>query len=243
MIDASVEYKVAQESIDIDACKQFVPFKVWYERIEADPNLVVKEIIFNSVSYFGAKKRIGFVKLTTKTYHKDTNHTVPGIVFLRGDAVCILVVLHCAGKKYALLTSQPRVPVGESEFLEIPAGMTDGSCNVKGKAIDEMEEETGFKITCESIFDMGAEVFPDGMFYPSVGACDEGLAVYLHEREISPEAMAELEGKLTGESIHEHIKLVVRPLEDIITLPDSKSVVAYALYQHLSAQGKIPKLF
>jgi hypothetical protein len=44
---------------------------------------------------------------------------------MRGGAVSILCILieHETGKEYALLTLQPRVPVGYDNFPEIPAGM------------------------------------------------------------------------------------------------------------------------
>lgn len=45
---------------------------------------------------------------------------------MRGGAVailCILIEARPGGKEFALLTLQPRVPVGDSAFPEIPAGM------------------------------------------------------------------------------------------------------------------------
>jgi ADP-sugar diphosphatase len=49
---------------------------------------------------------------------------LPGIVFARGGAVAILMLLECEGQKYAVLTEQARVPVGRT-ILELPAGMLD----------------------------------------------------------------------------------------------------------------------
>ena len=48
-----------------------------------------------------------------------------GIVFMRGGAVAILCILIEAetGKEYSLITLQPRIPAGYSDFAEIPAGM------------------------------------------------------------------------------------------------------------------------
>ena len=71
---------------------------------------------------------------------------VPGVVFLRGGAVAILVLLKCDGKTYVLLCRQPRAPVGRSDFPEIPAGMLDGDGKFAGVAAKEMEEETGLVI-------------------------------------------------------------------------------------------------
>jgi hypothetical protein len=49
---------------------------------------------------------------------------LPGIVFARGGAVAILMLLECEDQKYAVLTEQARVPVGRT-ILELPAGMLD----------------------------------------------------------------------------------------------------------------------
>jgi ADP-sugar diphosphatase len=74
---------------------------------------------------------------------------VPGIVFMRGGAVGVLVILHCEGREYTILTCQARVPVGDSNLPEIPAGMLDGSGNFKGVAAQELEQECELAInTC-----------------------------------------------------------------------------------------------
>ena len=74
---------------------------------------------------------------------------VPGIVFMRGGAVGVLVILHCEDREYTILTCQARVPVGDSNLPEIPAGMLDGSGNFKGVAAQELEEECELAInTC-----------------------------------------------------------------------------------------------
>jgi hypothetical protein len=45
---------------------------------------------------------------------------VPGIVFMRGGAVAVLVILECEGKQHTILTYQARVPVGVHNLPEIP---------------------------------------------------------------------------------------------------------------------------
>ncbi|XP_057724753.1 nudix hydrolase 14, chloroplastic-like [Arachis stenosperma] len=49
---------------------------------------------------------------------------VPGIVFARGPAVTVLILLESDGETYAVLTEQARVPTGRI-ILELPAGMLD----------------------------------------------------------------------------------------------------------------------
>lgn len=62
----------------------------------------------------------------------------PGIVFMRGGTVAVLMVLECEGKEYTILTYQARVPVGMSMMPEVPAGMLDGSGNFRGLAAEEI---------------------------------------------------------------------------------------------------------
>ena len=71
---------------------------------------------------------------------------VPGIVFMRGGAVAVLVILECEGVKYTILTRQARVPIGTSDLPEIPAGMLDDSQYLRGVAADELKEECGIEL-------------------------------------------------------------------------------------------------
>lgn len=55
-----------------------------------------------SIDLFG--KRIGFMKIKTTTVNLQTNKPVPGIVFLRGDAVAILPVITSESQQLVLVT-------------------------------------------------------------------------------------------------------------------------------------------
>lgn len=101
------------------------------------------QIHIQSVDHFG--KRVGFVKFKADAFlaTKDGLASVPGIVFMRGAAVGVLVVLDCDGKQYTILTYQARVPAGCSNLPEIPAGMMDGRGNFRGVAAEELAEEVG----------------------------------------------------------------------------------------------------
>ena len=85
--------------------------------------------------------RVGFIKFKARALvdiggseGDDGVIEVPGIVFMRGGAVGILVILECEGVEYTIVTYQARVPVGDHNLPEIPAGMLDGSGNFKGVA-------------------------------------------------------------------------------------------------------------
>lgn len=127
-----------------------VPFADW--RSDLDPAIAVTALHVQSVDLFGS--RMGFMKFkATATLH---GRPIPGIVFLRGGAVAILVILQCDGERWALCCRQPRVPCGSSGFLEIPAGMLDGSGHFAGVAAKELREETGIDITDDAVTDLTA---------------------------------------------------------------------------------------
>ncbi len=42
--------------------------------------------------------------------------------------------MDCEGEKWVVCTRQPRVPIGRSDYLEIPAGMLDDSGHFAGVA-------------------------------------------------------------------------------------------------------------
>ena len=119
--------------------------------------------------------RVGFIKFRATAQVKVGGEkgiiTVPGIVFMRGGAVGVLVILECDGKEFTLLTKQARVPVGLSELPEIPAGMLDGSGHFKGVAAEEIAEECNIVISEEELVDLTELAWGDrykGML-PSAG--------------------------------------------------------------------------
>ncbi|XP_072071895.1 nudix hydrolase 14, chloroplastic-like [Arachis hypogaea] len=98
-------------------------FKQWLHNLQseigilADGTLALRQVLILGVDMFG--KRIGFLK-----FKADIYKPVPGIVFARGPAVTVLILLESDGETYAVLTEQARVPTGRI-ILELPAGMLD----------------------------------------------------------------------------------------------------------------------
>ncbi|XP_020978151.1 nudix hydrolase 14, chloroplastic-like [Arachis ipaensis] len=98
-------------------------FKQWLHNLQseigilADGTLALRQVLIQGVDMFG--KRIGFLK-----FKADIYKPVPGIVFARGPAVTMLILLESDGETYAVLTKQARVPTGRI-ILELPAGMLD----------------------------------------------------------------------------------------------------------------------
>ena len=210
-------------------------FTNWVNSI--DDGLLVKSIDIQNVDYFG-NGRIGFIKFKSLVYKASNpeGRHVPGIVFMRGPSVAILIVLKCNGKKYTILTRQPRVPIANSCFTEIPAGVFDGEA-FGGVAAKELKEEVGLSINASDLVDMTKEVYGDrypGM-YPSPGGCDEYIKLFLYEKEVSEAELNSFQDKATGLMEEgEYICLKVIELDDLVReTSDAKALCALALYNQL----------
>ena len=78
-------------------------------------------LLLTQVDMFGPN--VGFVKF--KAVATVNGVEQPGIVFMRGDAIGVLVILECHGKEWTILTVQTRVPQGVRRrlalsFLRLP---------------------------------------------------------------------------------------------------------------------------
>ncbi|KAL6872148.1 hypothetical protein J3F83DRAFT_733958 [Trichoderma novae-zelandiae] len=163
-------------------------------------------------------------------------------------------------ERYVVLTVQPRVPAGSLSFVELPAGMVDGSGNFKGVAAKEIEEELGITIrqdelTCLSELAEQASVQQRretaaagqgeslaAATYPSAGGCDEHITIYSYEQRIPRSQLSEWEGRLTGERSHgEKITLKVVPMQNLWKegARDAKCLAALALWQGLRQEKKL----
>lgn len=181
------------------------PFLTWLERCSTrsknDKQLELQAIELQSVDMFG--KRVGFIKLKSICKLRDANgklyeQALPGICFLRGNGVSILVALCCNDENttYSLLVDQPRyvndiffccvlckflkltmtcsVPIGQASTLELPAGMLDGDGGVAGIAAQEMEEECGIVVRETELVDLtqlACQEAVDGGYIPFAGVC------------------------------------------------------------------------
>ena len=232
--------------IDLQKVLEAPVFLDWVAAVDADPQLFIEEIEVQSVDMFGP--RIGFIKFKSRAMLSlggdEGVVEVPGIVFMRGGAVGVLVILECEGEEHTILTYQARVPVGTANLPEIPAGMLDGSGNFKGVAADEIAEECDLIITEEELVDLTELAYAGkwkGML-PSAGGCDEFIRLYMFRREVERDVLTELEGRLTGlREEGERIKLHIVPLKDCWRqTPDAKALSCITLYEKLVAEGKLP---
>ncbi|XP_054824513.1 nudix hydrolase 14, chloroplastic isoform X2 [Prosopis cineraria] len=202
-------------------------FKQWLYNLQtkngvlAFGNMVLRQVLIQGVDMFG--KRIGFLKFKADIVDKETGQKVPGIVFARGPAVAVLILLESEGETYAVLTEQARVPTGRI-LLELPAGMLDDDKgDFVGTAVREVEEETGISLNVVDMIDLTA------FLEPSTGC------------RVIP---SPLQGKETGLREHgELIKVRVVPYKKLWrTTADSKVLMAVALFEMATKEGLLPPL-
>lgn len=180
------------------------------------------------------ERGVGFIKIKADcTMGNDSiedkcEQRIPGICFLRGDGVSILVALYCSedDSVHSLLVDQPRVPIGMISTLEIPAGMIDGqSESVAGIAMQEMREECGIHIHASDLIDLSALAcehavasgsLPVPSIAPSPGGCDEFIRYMYLEISVTKAELEQMRGRLTGLREHgEFISLRVVPMDQL----------------------------
>lgn len=223
-------------------------FKQWLRNLEtetgvlADGSMSLRRVLIQGVDMFG--NRIGFLKFIADIFDKETGKKVPGIVFARGQAVAVLILLEAEGETYVVLTEQVRVPVGRV-ILELPAGMLDDDKgDFVGTAVREVEEEVGIQLNKEDMIDLTALLDPltGSKVFPSPGGCDEQISLFLYRGKVDKEIITQLKGKETGLREHgELIKVRVVPYEKLWRLTaDAKALVAVALYEMAKKEGLLP---
>jgi diketogulonate reductase-like aldo/keto reductase/8-oxo-dGTP pyrophosphatase MutT (NUDIX family) len=200
---------------------------------------------------------VGFIKIKShctlfdgETHHE---HRLPGICFLRGNAVSIFVALYCEdGSVHSLLVDQPRIPIGRVSCLEVPAGMLDDeSETVAGIAVKEMEEECGIKIKPSHLVDLTELAFDDAFkagripmmaVAPSPGGCDEFCRLMYLEKKATKQELEDMKGRLSGLREHgEFITLSVVPMDQVWRVSaDAKAMMSLFLIEQLRRDGKLP---
>lgn len=229
-----IEYSFSPEIAEADR-PVVLESRIYREWLEASQKkFVVTKVHFSSVDFLRKGRQPLFIKLTATATLPD-GRPVHGIVLVRGNAVGILVVLHCEGKKYLLLVRQPRFAISEQASLEIPAGILDWTGDYRKVALSELKEEA--QIDAEEselidLMDFWYQGKSDG-FAASCGLLDERIRLYAIERDVTPEQLRAMDGKdqQYTEEI-EWIRTEVLPYEEAARqFVDGKNLIALFLYE------------
>lgn len=233
-MNEKIEYTFASE-IDEADYSVIVESRIFQEWLSTtSKKFKITKIHFTSVDFLSKVHHPLFIKLRATAMLPD-GRPVHGIVLVRGNAVGVLVVLRCQGKKYLLLVRQPRFPISEQASLEIPAGILDWTGDYRKVALSELEEEAQIKADDSELIDLMDFWYKgnsDG-FAASCGLLDERIRLYAIERDVTPEQLAAMDGKdqqYTDEI--EWIKTVVLPYEEAARqFIDGKNLIALFLYE------------
>ncbi|ONI06844.1 hypothetical protein PRUPE_5G084800 [Prunus persica] len=194
-------------------------FKQWLKNMESENGVLyggalsLRRVLIQGVDMFG--KRIGFLKFVADVFDKETGKKVPGIVFARGPAVAVLILLDSEDKTYAVLTEQVEEETGiclkQEDMVDLTAFL---------------DQSTG------------------GRIFPSPGGCDEEISLFLYRGQVNKEIIEQLQGKETGLREHgELIKVCVVPYEKLWCMTaDAKVLAAIALYEMAKKEGLLPHL-
>lgn len=199
----------------------------WIDKIYN--NFDVEQIIIHSVIMFGS--RVGFIFAEAVAHNRTTGKRVPGVVFLRGDAVSIMPVLHCGDKTYTVMVTESRIPVGRNDHSGLPAGMIDDGSFVSA-ALRELVEEVGseFNVTEDDLIDFGK--------YPvSAGGSDEYISLMAFERHVDEKFIEKLNGRVNSQdNENEHIIVNVCDIHEIPNFSDidMRSVLSYYKWMEFS---------
>jgi len=210
--------------VDVQLLAAARQFTQWLDRL--DPRFRIQHITLQALDR-RSDGGLLFAKLLADVTD-DQGRCVPGAVFLRGDAVAVLIVLHAGDRDWVVLTAQPRFPSGEFAAVEIPAGMMDDHGDVVGQAVREVREETGLAMHA-------AALVPLGEFFPSGGGSDEKINLYLYEQSATAAEIQAIHGRVAGApDEHEHIRVLLVPLAELPRhTNDIKALLAYGAYRGL----------
>jgi len=217
---------VSQELLDKAVAAK--PFQDWLASLSE--RFIVKSIRIQTVDMFGPVK-VGFIKFSAEATDVKGNK-LPGIVFMRGGAVAIVLALTCKGVLKTIFTVQPRIATGSASFRETPAGMLDGSGNFGGVAAKELKEELEMTVEADELIDLTTFAGMPGGIFLSPGGSDETIRIFAVEKEVTEDELRSYEGKCTGVLEEgEQITLEIADFDELLKLNDAKSQIAHTLYK------------
>ena len=227
----------AADGIDINLVLASATFTDWLNEVDRK-GFDINWILFQSVDMFGPPEsaRVGFLKFKAEVFDGQ-GKALPGIVFARGGSVAVLAVLECEGEEHVVLTVQPRLSTGRFDFVEVCAGMLDGSGNFVGVVAKEIKEELGIEVQRAELVDLTALSGIDGGIYMSPGGCPETIRFFAFRRSVSRAELDSMNGRCTGELAEgEQIVLKIVKLHELLKLNDAKSQLALTFYLRFQSQ-------
>jgi len=167
-------------------------FKIWKANLQTN-GLKINNIdeIYTRHRYNG-EALFSLVMLDADTPEGDK---IPPICFIKGEVVCVCIVLidKATKEKYLLLVKQRRIAEGGYTY-EHPAGMVDGTKTPLEIAVMEVREETGIIVTENDLIDLS----PNKRLFPSTGTSDEAMYFYFCEIELDKKEIESFENKEMG---------------------------------------------
>ena len=229
-----------EPTIIVDRALDSPKFIDWTRTIEQNGNIIVEAIHIQSLDYFG--KRVGILKMLVTARLSHNQIPLPGIVILKGGGVSVLVVLECEGVEYVVTCVQPRLPLGDDGFTELPAGLLDDQDDFAGACARELEEEAGISIKKHDLLDMTQEIYGRDTkgVYMLPGSNDTFIRLFLYRKSVNKDYIDKLQNKITGLiSEGEQIMLRVNRLSDLPRLcNDGKTLSALALYREIRGESR-----
>ncbi len=167
-------------------------FKIWKANLQTN-GLKINNIeeIYTRHRYNG-EALFSLVMLDANTPEGDK---IPPICFIKGEVVCVCIVLidKQTKEKYLLLVKQRRIAEGGYTY-EHPAGMVDGTKTPLEIAVMEVKEETGITVAEEDLINLS----PNKRLFPSTGTSDEAMYFYFCEIELDKTEIDSFENKEMG---------------------------------------------
>jgi len=228
--------------VDIVEVLETPAFRQWKETLSKEVQLEVSKIHIEAVDKCGSNI---LVKLRADcTYASKLK--IPGIVFVRGAVVAALVVLKRQDRSFALLLRQPRLPVSDSSFPEIPGGIVEGAEQFPDAVVRILKEQTGMRVSTGELIDMTGHAnneYPG--VYPTSGGVYEINRLFLYRKVVTAEECAKIDGaRIIGDETGMEYAIQLVPLEQLWRCsPDAKALVAFYLHSKLIADKVIPEYF
>lgn len=167
-------------------------FKLWKANLQTN-GLKINNIeeVYTRHRYNG-EALFSLVMLDADTPEGDK---IPPICFIKGEVVCVCIVLidKLTKEKYLLLVKQRRIAEGGFTY-EHPAGMVDGTKTPLEIAVMEVKEETGIVVTENDLVNLS----PNKRLFPSTGTSDEAMYFYFCEIELDKKDIESFENKEMG---------------------------------------------